>query len=187
MELKKQKRREQWKKNKYTNKLCIILPHLCDDIINVILTFLGMDIAYLKNFEKLQIYKNLTFSVRDACKKVKLKLIYFIKQLSVYEMIMFGQFCLQHKLLEELGKYRSYTSYTFYLDEKDDWHYVPMSISILVEKHKEVKQKQIKCSFFNWYVNECQKQTVRFLREGDYKFTKKEACMIQEYICNKTI
>lgn len=179
MELKKQKRREQWKKNKYTNKLCNILLYLCDDMINVVLSFLEMDIKYLKNLEKLQIYKNLTSNVRDACKKIKIKLIYFIKQLSVYEMILFGQFCLQHKLLEELGKYRSYE---FYLDEKDNWNYIPMSISILHEKHKEVKQKQIKCSFFNWYVNKCQKQTVKFLHDDDYKFTKKEAFILQEYI-----
>lgn len=179
MDLKKQKRLEQWKKNKYTNKLCNILAYLCNDVINVILSFLGMDINYLKNFYKLQIYKNLTFSVRDACKKIKLKLIYFIKKLSFYEMILFGQFCLQHNFLEK------YRSFTLHRDEKYELDFSQMTISILIEKHTEMKQKQMKCSVFHSFVQACQRQIVKFLYKDDYIITKKEACMIQEYINKK--
>ena len=178
MDLKKKKRLVQWKKNKYTNKLCIILHYLCDDVINFILSFLGLSITQLKNIYKLQIYKNLTFSVRDACKKIKMKLIYFIKQLSVYEIIVFGQFCLQNNFLEK------YQSYTLHRGEHD-LDFSQMSISILIEKHTEMKQKQMKCSVFHSFVQACQRQIVKFLHNDDYTITKKQACMIQEYINKK--
>lgn len=108
MDLKKQRRLVQWKKNKYTNKLCTILPNLCDDVINVVLSFLGTNIVQLKKMYKLQFYKNLTCSIEGACKTIKMKLIHFIKQLSVYEMILFGQFCFHHNILE---KYASTVCY----------------------------------------------------------------------------
>lgn len=175
MDLKKQKRLVQWKKNKYTNALCNILYKLCDDVINVVLSFLGMNITQLKNMYKLQFYKNLTCSVEGALKKIKMKLIHFIKKLSIYEMIRFGQFCLHHNILD---KYRSVVCYR---GEKD-WDCSRMTISILIEKHTEMKQKQIKCSVFHSFSEACQRQIVKFLCNDECKFTKKEACIIQEYI-----
>jgi hypothetical protein len=168
---KKQKRLDQWRINKYTNKLCTILPKLCDDVINVILLFLGMNIVQLKNIYKLQFYKNLTYMVTGACKKIKMKLIYFVKLLSVYEMVLFGKFCLQYKVLE------NYRSYTYYAGD-----YSKMTISILIEKHTEMKQKQMKCSDFYSCVNACQRQIVKYLYNDDFELTKKEACIIQKYI-----
>lgn len=172
---KKQKRLVQWKKNKYTNKFCTILPKLCDDVINIVLSFLGTNIAQLKNMYKLQFYKNLTYSLECASKKIKIKLIHFIKKLSFYEMILFGKYCLQHKLLEE---YRSYICYR----GENDYECSLMTISILIEKHTEMKQKQMKCSVFHSFLEACQRKIVTFLYNDDCKFTKKEACVIQEYI-----
>jgi hypothetical protein len=177
MDFKKQRRLKQWKKNKYTNKLSNILPNLCDDTINVVLSFLGTNIVQLKNMYKLQFYKNLTYSVEGACKKIKMKLIHFIKKFSVYEIIPFGQFCLQHNLLE---KYKSYTCYK----GETDYDVCLMSISILIEKHTEMKQKQMKCSVFHSFVEAFQRQMVKLLCNDNYEITKKEACIIQEYIIN---
>jgi hypothetical protein len=168
--LRKQKRLDKWRKNKYTNKLCAILPKLCDDAINVVLLFLGMNLLQLKNIYKLQFYKNLTYTVSGACNKIKMKLICFIKQLSFYEMISFGQFCLQHKILE------NYRSYTYYGD------FSRMTISILIEKHTEMKQRQIKCSEFHSFVHACQRQIVKYLHDGE--LTQKEARSIQQYMTN---
>jgi len=173
--LKKQKRLYRWKKNKYANKLCTILPLLCDDAINVVLSFLGMNIAQLKNNYKLQIYKNLTCSVKSVCEKIKLRLIDFIKKLSVCEMIQFGQFCLTHKILE------NYRSYACYRGEKD-YDCSLMTISILIEKHTEMKQKQMKCSVFHSFLEACQRQIVKFLYSDVCELTKKEACIVEEYI-----
>ena len=177
MELKKHKRLKQWKKNKYTKKLCYILPNLCDDTINVVLSFLGMNIMQLKDIYKLQFYKNLTYSLKNKFKKIQMKLIYFIKKLSVNEMILFGKFCLQHKVLE---KYYTCMCYRGEID----YECCRTSISILIEKHTEMKQKQMKCSVFHSFVEAFQRQMVKLLCNYTYEITKKEACILQEYITN---
>jgi hypothetical protein len=144
--------------------------------VTFILSFIGMDINQLKNMYKLKLYTNLSYNLESACTKIKMNLIHFIKQLSVYEMILFGQFCLQHKVLEE------YRSVVCYKGEKD-WDCSLMTISILIEKHTEMKQKQMKCSVFHSFVQACQKQIVKVLY--NYQITKKEACMIKDYINKK--
>lgn len=88
-------------------------------------------------------------------------------------MKLFGKFCLQHKILE---KYRSRVCYR---DEKD-FECTEMSLSILIEKHTEMKQKQMKCSVYHSLVEACQKTILTYLKLSCV--TKKEACIIQEYI-----
>jgi len=129
--------------------------------------------VHLKNKFKLQFYNNLTCSVASACKKIKMKLVYFIKKLTVHEMILFGQFCLHRKILEEFRCYARYSGEKYF-------ERAQMTISILVEKHTEMKQKQMKCSVFHSFLEACQRQIVKFL--DHYELTKKEACIIQEYI-----
>lgn len=49
-----------------------------------------------------------------------------------------------------------------------------MTMSILIEKHTEMKQKQMKCSVFYSFAEACQIQIVKFLYNDCCELTKKK-------------